>query len=510
MAEKSKNENLETRPPIVVVMGHIDHGKTTLLDYIRKSKVAEGEAGGITQHTAAYEIEAGGNKITFIDTPGHEAFTNIRHRGAKIADIAILVVAADDKVNEQTVESIEAIKKAEMPFVVAINKIDKESANTEKIKKELSEKEVFIEEWGGKTPCIEISAKTGKGIEELLEMINLIAEMEELKTNPKENATGYVLESHKDPKRGISATLLLENGFLKRGMFVVSGEAMAPVRIFENFASKSINEAGASMPVKIIGFNISPEAGVEFKTFEKKKEVEVAIQENRHTMSVNDEQPTSYVGLEKTEAEQVAIPVVIKTDVLGSKEALEKQIKKIPEKAGIEKDKLFFNVLRSDVGEINEDDIKLASSAEDSLLVGFNVKCSPNMILLAENLGVNVKLFNIIYEAEDFLKEEALKRKPIEEREEIVGKAKILKIFRDEKNKKIIGGEVLSGKVVLGRNVKIYRRDFLLGEGKIVELKRVQDKVNEIGEGEQFGALIQTKASIESKDKIEVIEKIRE
>ncbi len=510
MAKETKKEKLETRPPIIVVMGHIDHGKTTLLDYIRKTKVTEGEAGGITQHVAAYKIDINGDKITFIDTPGHEAFTNIRHRGARIADIAILIISADDKVNNQTIESIEAIKEADMPFIVAINKIDKENANPEKIKKELSEQEIFIEEWGGKIPCVEISAQTGKGIDDLLEMINLMAEMEELKSNPNENATGSVLESHVEGKRGIAATLLVQDGTLKKGMYIVSEDALSPVRIFEDFSGKTINEAGPSSPIKIVGFNKAPNAGAEFKSFKTKKEAEKSIQTNRLTMSVKEQSKPSAsdVDGEKKEneseytGEKAVIPIIIKSDVAGSTEALLKQIKKI------ESPKISFNILRADSGDINEDDVKLASSGEKAIIIGFNVKCPSNIKSLSERLDVEIKLFDIIYKAEDWIKEEAKKRELVEEVEEIVGEAKILKIFRDEKNKKIIGANAVSGKILTGKKIYIYRKDFKLGEGQILELKRQQTKTEEIKEGEQFGALVQTKVNVEPKDKIEVIEKV--
>jgi len=500
---KTKSKNLIPRPPIVVVMGHIDHGKTTLLDYIRKTKVTESEAGGITQRAAAYEVSLDPTRdkkmITFLDTPGHEAFTSIRKRGAKIADIAVLVIAADDKVNEQTIESIETIKEANMPFVVAINKVDKESANAEKIKKELSEKEIFLEEWGGKIPCVNISAKTGQGVNELLEMIVLLADMEELKTNPQDNASGFVLESHIDGKRGIAATLLIQNGQLKKGMYVASGDAMAPVRIFEDFSGAPIAEAGAAAPVKIVGFNKSPEVGTEFKSFDSKKDAK------KSTNAINAKITKLKLGFSSgpEKEKQTLIPIVIKTDVAGSAEAIEKQIKKLDD------EKISFNILRAETGVINEDDIKLASSGEKAIAIGFNTNCPAGIKTLAERLGVTVKLFDIIYEAEDWLKKEAKKREPIEEKEEVIGKAKILKIFRDEKNKKIVGGEATEGKILPGKNVKIYRRDFLLGEGKILELKKMQTRAEEIKEGEQFGALIQTKAPIEPKDTLEVIEKVK-
>lgn len=496
--KKSIKSVTEQRPPIVVVMGHIDHGKTTLLDFIRKTKVTEGEAGGITQHVAAYEIKVSLDSardkkvITFLDTPGHEAFSKIRSRGAKIADIAILVIAGDDKVNMQTEEAIEAIQLANIPFVIAINKIDKESANSEKIKKELSEKGIHLEGWGGKIPSVDISAKTGQGVDELLEMLALMSDLEELKTDISKDASGFVVESHLDKKRGIAATLVIQDGSLKQGMCIVSGEASAPVRIFEDFAGKPIKSAKASLPIVIVGFDKLPQAGAEFKSFKNKKDASCSIEQISETGSTTE--------LESTKGKTV-VPVIIKADVAGSVEALEKQFLKS------QTENVVLNILRADVGDINEDDLKLASSGDKPIVLGFHIKFSQNMRLLAERLEVEVKLFDIIYEAEEWLTEEIKKREPKEEKEEVVGKIKILRIFRDEKSKKIIGGDVLSGKILLGKDVKIFRRDFFLGEGKITELQQQEDKKEEVLEGEQFGAMIQTKVNIAPSDRMEVIDR---
>jgi translation initiation factor IF-2 len=501
-----KNKNLVPRPPVIVVMGHIDHGKTTLLDYIRKTKVTEKESGGITQHIGAYEIEAKNRKITFLDTPGHEAFSKIRSRGAKIADIAVLVIAADDGLKAQTEEALAAIKEAGIPQIIAINKIDKENANPERVKKELSEKAVQVEEWGGKIPSVNISAKTGQGINELLEMMLLVADMEDLKTDPGANASGFVLESHIDQKRGISAALLVQNGVLKQGMCVVSEDTIAAVRIFEDFLGKPIKEARASSPVKIIGFNKIPQAGAKFESFVTKKEAcdfaTITLptpDSNRSPTSVD--QPKSDFGSEKED--KVMIPIIIKADAIGSVEALKKQINKI------QSEKVVFNILRMDVGEINEDDVKLASSGGNAaIIIGFHVNCPHNIKMLADRFGINIRLFDTIYEAEEWLEKEVKKREPKEEKIQIIGKAKVLKIFRDEKNKKIIGGKVVSGKIVNGKHVKILRRDFLLGEGKILELQQQKTKTNEINEGEQFGALLQTKVNLAPQDNLEIIDKV--
>ncbi len=514
MAEKEKN-NLIPRPPIVVVMGHIDHGKTTLLDFIRKTKITEKEVGGITQHVGAYEVKikdkTGKERlITFLDTPGHEAFSKIRARGAKTADVAVLVVAAEEGVKPQTEEALAAIKEAGLPFVIAVNKIDKESANPDKVKKEFSEKGAFVEEWGGNIPCVNISAKTGQNIEELLELILILGDLEELKTNPDESASGVILESHIDGKRGLTATLLIQNGRLKQGMFVASKTSISPVRIFEDFLGKSIKEASASSPVRIVGFNGLPEAGAEFRAYDSRKEAEAAARkyltqmEEKAVKHANPEIP-EVEGLPAGRQEKLLIPIVIKSDVIGSKEALEKELEKLS--GGDEEQKVAFNLLRSAIGDINEDDIKLASSGKKSVILGFNVKCPESMKLLAERLDVSVQIFDIIYKMEDWLKEEMEKRKPLEQKEEVIGKIRIIKLFGAEKNKKNVGGEIISGKAMTDRYVKIFRRDFLLGDGHMMEMRKFQTTIREAGEGEQIGLLIQTKTDIALNDTLEIIEK---
>jgi len=379
--------------------------------------------------------------------------------------------------------------------VVAINKIDKENASPDKIKKELSEKGVQIEEWGGKIPSINISAKTGEGVDELLETVVLATDLEELKTAESVNASGFVIESNVDKKRGVAATLVIQNGFLKQGMCVTCGQAFAPVRIFEDFSGRPIKQAGASSPVKIVGFNKMPQVGERFESFACKKDVPA--------FSDSPEKVLPGKGVETgTTKGGVAVPIIIKADAAGSVEALEKQFRKL------QTEKVLLNILKAEVGDINEDDIKIASSGDKAMVIGFHVDFPGGIKVLAERLGVEVELFDIIYKAEEWLEEEIKKREPKEEKEEIIGKARILKIFRDEKTKKIIGGEVISGKILLGRNVKIFRRDFLLGEGKISELQQQQTKKEEVSEGEQFGALLQTKVGVAPKDTLDIVEKI--
>ncbi len=490
MKETEKN-NSTVRPPIVVVMGHIDHGKTTLLDFIKKTKVAEKEAGGITQHIGAYEIEHEGKRITFIDTPGHEAFSKMRARGARIADLAILVVAAEDGVKAQTLEAIQTIKEAKIPFIVAINKIDKENANPDRVKSELAEKEVYVESMGGKTPSVNISAKKGEGISELLEMIILVNEMEDLKANPNCPATGVVIESHLDPKRGISATLIIQNGTLRKKMFINAGGAIAPVKIFENFLGKPLEEAQFSSPVKIIGFSKLPEAGANFNTFVSKNDAEAAGE-------LKEQIPCLTTENARTKEHKITIPIIIKSDVSGSLEAIQKEIMKLAN------DDVGLNIIRLNVGNINEDDVKLAASSKNTVLIGFSVKADNNIVQMAERLGVTLVIFDIIYKINEWLEAEIKKRLPAPTNEELLGTAELIKVFNKETNKQVIGGKVLTGKIVSGKYVKIIRRGIVLTKGKILELQHNRMKVSEIGENEEFGALVDIKNELAKKDLMEI------
>jgi len=516
--ESAKKQNLIPRPPIVVVMGHIDHGKTTLLDFIRKTKVAEYESGGITQHIGAYEIEyansapppnGSGNanahmripkKITFIDTPGHEAFSKMRARGARIADLAILVVAADDGVKAQTAEAIGAIKEAKIPFIVAINKIDKENANPEKVKKELAANEVYVENFGGKIPSVNISAKTGQGISELLEMILLVSEMEELKADQNCPASGVVIESHLDPKRGIAATLIIQNGTLEKKMFINAGGAIAPVKIFENFLGKPLNKASFSSPVKIVGFDKLPEVGAAFRAYESREEAEAEVAESH-------QEPSRTVldkGAENKAENKIIIPLVIKADVSGSLEALEKEILKLSD------EKIGFNILRLNVGDINEDDIKLASSGENAIVIGFHVKIENNIKQLADRLGVKMVLFDIIYKISEWLEKEIKQRLPETTNEEILGTAELVKVFSRSANRQIIGGKVLTGKIASGKYVKILRRGTQIAKGKVIELQHYKMKVPELDQGKEFGALVDIKNELAKGDLIEIYDPVRQ
>ena len=412
-------------------------------------------------------------------------------RGARIADLAILVVAADDGVKAQTLEALNAIKEAKISFIVAINKIDKETADPERVKRELAEKEVYLEGMGGNVPSINISAKTGQGVPELLEMILLVAEMEDLKADPDCLASGVVIESRLDPKRGLSATLIIQNGTLKKKMFVNASGAIAPVKIFENFLGHAIDEARFSSPVKIIGFDKLPEAGANFRAYESRSEAENA--------KLSEEVLCPVAGTYKEIGEQkIVIPIVIKADVSGSLEALEKEITKLASgDAGI-------NIIRMNVGNIAEDDVKLASSGQQPIIIGFRVKADSGIMQMAERLGVTMVFFDVIYKVNEWLETEIKKRLPETIKEEILGTAELIKVFSREKNKQIIGGKVLSGKIINGKYVKISRRGTQIAKGKILELQHNRMKVSEVEEGKEFGSLTDVKNELAKGDLIEI------
>jgi len=498
MNKISKNiEKTKERPPIIAVMGHIDHGKSALLDYIRKSNIVEGEAGGITQHISAYEVEHNNKKITFLDTPGHTAFTAMRLRGANIADIAILIVSAEEGPKQQTIEALESIKEAQIPFIVAINKIDQPSANIEKTKQQLLEKEVYLEGLGGEIPYTPISAKTGEGTPELLDTILLMAEMEELKGDRTKNAEGFILESNRDSKKGISATLIITNGKIETGKFIVSENIFAPIRIMENFLGQPIKEASFSSPVNVRGFKEIPTVGSKFFVYKTKKEAEKKASEYKPKENTT-------IEFQKNTNDKKIIPLVIKADVLGSIEALQKEIQKI------KSERIILKIISTGVGNIGKNDIQNAGGNKDTIIVGFNVKIDNNAKNLAEKTKTETKVFNIIYKLTEWLEEKILEKTPKIKTEKIIGKAKILKIFSQQKNKQLIGGEVKEGIISLNSQVKISRRDFELEKGKITELQSGKIQAKEIKEGEQFGAMIEAKKEIAPGDILEVFEIVEE
>jgi len=482
------------RPPVVVIMGHVDHGKSTLLDYLRNTNIVDGEAGGITQHISAYEVTHKDEnniekKITFLDTPGHAAFSKMRERGANIADIAILIVSAIDGVKTQTIEAWKTIEETKIPVIVAINKIDKPDANVEKTKLELSENGIYLEGYGGNIPYAEISALTGAGIPLLLSLINIVAELEELKADDEKLATGFIIEANLDQKRGIEAVMIIKDGTLRKGMWVASNESACPVRIFLDFKGKAIDEASFSSPVRLVGFDTMPKVGSVFYSFAKKEDALKHKNGDKNTL-IPDKKYRDLPTNKKI------IPIIIKTDTSGSIEAIEKEIEKI------ESDNAIFKIIQKGEGTIGENDIKNAMGNEGGIVLGFNVKVDNNANNLAERMGVTVITFDIIYKMTEWLELEMEKRRPRIETTEITGRAKILKAFSRTKERQILGGKVIEGNILLG-TVRIIRRENEIGKGKLVNLEKSKAKTSTVEEGTEFGMMIESKLEIVAGDVIE-------
>jgi translation initiation factor IF-2 len=489
-------KNSISRAPVVVVMGHIDHGKSTLLDYIRKSNIVDKEAGGITQHISAYEVihkdEHGADRrITFLDTPGHEAFSGMRVRGAQTAEIAILVVSAEDGVKTQTLEAYETIIKSKVPYIVAINKIDKPGANPEKTKNDLVEHGIYIEGFGGDIPFAEISAKTGQGVDQLLSLVLLVTDMNEYTADISIPAVGIVIESNMDKKRGVSASLIIKDGILEKGMFVVAEGALTTTRIMENFLGKTISEALPSQPVRLIGFDKLPPVGSVFQAYRTKKEAEKA-----QAMCENS---TIQTAGDTTQTTQKTIPLIIKTDVYGTAEAIEKEVRKMATET------ISFRILQKGVGAIGEADIKLAGGSEDAVIVGFNVGMDASVRDFNEKQKVTIETFEIIYKLTDWLKELIEARRPRVETTEIVGKLKVIKTFSRTKDRQVLGGKVIEGKFYADANVRIMRREGEIGKGSIVELQQSKSKAREVDTDTECGLMIETKIDIAPGDVLEAI-----
>lgn len=494
MAKKAKQAqpNIVKRPPVVVVMGHIDHGKSTLLDYIRKSNVVEGEAGGITQHLSAYVVEHTtkdgiSGSITFLDTPGHAAFQKMRLRGADVADIAILIVSAEDGVKPQTLEALDSIKKANIPFVVAINKIDKPGANIIATQTSLIENEIYIEGMGGDIPWVGISAKTGEGIDDLLDLVVLTADMAELVGDTAAPATGQVIEGHLDNKRGNTATLIVNNGTLSSGMFVVTGTSYAPTRIMEDFTGNMIREAGLSCPVGIVGFTDIPEAGAQFTMVSSKKEAEALVTERANSSKVHEERFNSSLPI---------VPILIKADVLGSIDAIEHELNKF------ESDRIAVRVIDVGVGDVTAADVQNVSATKNAIIVGFSVKVERAAQDLADRLGVEIDTFDIIYELSEWLENALKSRTPKMEEEKVTGKIKVLKHFSTQKNTHVLGGRVEEGVLKLNQKVRITRRDILIGKGTVKNLQQQKSDVQKVEEGD-FGMQVESKNEIAPGDYLE-------
>lgn len=491
MATAENTPHIVLRPPIVVIMGHIDHGKSTLLDYIRKSNVVEGEAGGITQHLSAYVVEhttkdGDIKKITFLDTPGHEAFQKMRLRGADVADIAILVVSAEDGVKPQTLEALASIKAAAIPYIVAINKIDKPGANVEMTKSSLIENEIYIEGMGGDISWVAISAKTGKGVVELLDMLLLSAELAELTGDSTAPASGKVIEAHLDAKRGTHATLLITGGVLKSGQYVVSGRAVAPVRIMEDWNGKTIKEARLSEPVGIVGWSDIPKIGARFSTAANKKEAE--------TFAEQDTAPRK--AAEQFDPTLPLIPILIKVDTLGTVEAIEHELAKFTS------DRIQIRVIDKRVGTVTASDVQNIQATENAIIVGFNVPVERAAADLALRLGVEIKTFSVIYELAEWLEAALKARTPAAEVETRTGRAKILKSFSIQKNIQVLGGRVEEGVLEVGEQVKILRHDLEIGRGKLQNLQQQKTNVQSVS-NDEFGMQVASPVEIAPGDYIE-------
>ncbi len=487
-----KTPHLTERPPIVVIMGHIDHGKSTLLDYIRKSNVVASEAGGITQHLSAYEVTHKGpdgveKRITFLDTPGHEAFKGMRARGARVADIAVLVVSAEDGVKAQTLEAHKSIKAAGIPFIVAINKIDKPNANVELTKQTLAESEIYVEGYGGDIPWVPISAKAGTGVSELLDVMLLVAELAELKGDREKPAEGVIIESNMDPKKGITATLVITDGTLQRGMFAVAEAAIAPIRMMENFLGKPIPEATFSSPIRLTGWSSIPAVGAIVSSFENKKLAEEAMSEAKKN-------PVRENSNEELGKDTVLIPIILKTDVAGTLEAIEHELAKLTH------ERVKLKIIQKGVGSISESDVKLAAGANNPLIIGFHTKADGPAIELASRNEIQIHYFDIIYKLSEWLETIINERAPHIEMMETTGEVRVLRFFSQQKERQVIGGRVEKGKIMNGEKFKIMRRDAEIGEGKVVELQQQKIKSAEVQEGAECGMMVESKFTIAERD----------
>lgn len=499
--EESDPANLVERPPIVTIMGHVDHGKTTLLDSIRKTNVVAGEAGGITQHIGAYQVNVKGRRITFLDTPGHEAFTAMRARGASVTDIVVIVVAADDGVMPQTKEAIDHAKAAGVPIIVAINKMDKPEANPDRVMSEMSDNGVMPEEWGGETIFVPISARNGMGIEDLLEAILLVADMKELKADPTKYATGTVIEAKLDKGRGPVATLLVQNGTLHHGDSLVVGATMGRVRKMTDAYNSELKSALPATPVEIIGLNAVPVAGDLFKVFPSEKQArdvweirknEKIEQERRENSTMNFDDLASRI--ESGEIKE--IPLIIKADVQGSAEAVRNALEKI------EVDGVRVNVIRSTAGAISESDVSLAN-ASNAIIYGFNVRPNATVRKKAEEEHVSIRLHNIIYKAVEEM-EQAMKGmlEPVYE-EVIIGQAEVRQTYKASKIGTIAGSFVTDGKIQRDCGVRLIRDGIVVYTGKLGSLRRFKDDVREVNNGYECGLTIENFNDIKEGDLVE-------
>jgi translation initiation factor IF-2 len=482
---------MSERSPIIVIMGHVDHGKSTLLDYIRHTNIVATEAGGITQHISAYEVEhktgdGGTRRITFLDTPGHQAFTGMRARGAKVADIAVLVVSAEDGVKAQTIEAYQAIKEAQIPFIVAINKIDKPNANPERTKQSLAEADIFVEGYGGNISFVLLSAKTGDGVDSLLDLLLLTAELEGLTGDTESPLDGVIIESRMDPKKGATATLVITNGIIKKGQFIVCDGAYAPLRVIENFQGKQVDSASFSSPVRITGWTSVPKIGARVTTVDSKKEAECFIDSTSPLCTTAHQQ--------SDDNRCVIVPIIIRADVAGTLEAIEGELMKITHP------RVMLRIIAKGVGAVTENDVKLAIGSENSIILAFNVKHDALAQDLATRNAVGLYDFDIIYKLTEFMSDLVSDRAPHIEVKTALGELRVLRFFSQQKEKQVLGGHVESGKILKDARFTILRKGIEIGEGKIIELQQQKLKSPEVTEGNDCGLMVESRFTIAERD----------
>lgn len=502
-------ESLVPRPPVITVMGHVDHGKTSLLDAIRETKVTAQEAGGITQHIGAYQVEVRGKRITFLDTPGHEAFTAMRARGAQVTDLVVLVVAADDGVMPQTVEAINHVKAANIPIVVAINKIDKPGANPERVKQELTEYGLVAEEWGGDTVMAPVSAVTRQGLDELLEMILLVSEMQDLRANPDRQAIGTVIEAQLDKGRGPVATVLVRKGTLCLGDFVLAGSASGRVRVLVNDKGKKVKKAGPSNPVEVVGLTELPQAGDELYAVQDEKVARQLADSRQQKKREMELRPSGHVTLEDLfskikEGEVKDLNIVVKADVRGSIEALQGSLERLSN------DEVRVKVIHAGVGGVTESDIMLAATS-NAIIIGFNVRPDPLAKRAAERESVDIRLYRVIYDAINDVKAAMEGLLAPEVKEAVIGRAEVRQTFKVPKVGTIAGCYVTEGKILRSAEVRLIRDHIVIHEGKIDSLKRFKDDAREVLQGYECGIGIEKFQDIKEGDVIEafVMEEIK-
>jgi translation initiation factor IF-2 len=496
-------EDLKERPPVVTIMGHVDHGKTSLLDAIRETEVAAGEAGGITQHIGAYQVRHNGKTITFLDTPGHAAFTAMRARGAKVTDLAVVVVAADDGVMPQTVEAIDHARAAEVPILIAVNKIDKEGAQPDRVRNELAGDELTPEEWGGDTVYVDVSAKTKQGLDNLLDMIILVSELEELGANPEAPASGTVIESELDPGRGPVVSVLVQRGTLRVGHALVAGAYWGRVRAMLNFVGDRVETAGPGTPVEVLGFDGVPEAGEAVQVVENDRSARELAQEraNRLKTEALARRQARKVTLEEVfaraqEGEMKELNIVLKADVAGSLEALQDEIAKVPQ------GQVGIDIIHAQTGGINESDVMLAS-ASDAIIIGFNVRPLADARRAAEQEGVDIRTYSVIYKVTEELRAAMEGMLEAVEVEEILGQAEIKQTFKASKVGRIAGCLVTDGVVRRDASVRLIREGTVIWTGRVGSLRRFKDNVEEVPEGQECGIVLEGYADIKEGDVLE-------